>query len=424
VRSGSLFNACIAVATTLVLAGFARWALGDHRAAAWVALLWAVSPHAVAEPLEARPYGLLALLSLVFIRLLVGLLERQRAGVVHPALLAAVTAAGALTHFLFVVVAAGGAVFAAATTLRRVPRGAARLATVAGSLALGAALTWAAHPDFWLSIARQRSAALAFAAAEIPGRLAQVAYTFGGFAAHGAAARAIVACAALAVIGATAAVVFGARRTRLSLRERTVLALLAWLATVIVALYLAQVSPWHAMGPRYLSVVWPLLAFVPVWLFRALPPRAAGGVLAALCLVAAAGTGALVWRAHAARAAAPPQHALLAGADRVLVDSIARGVLPRVIPDLADASQVYAAPQAHMLAAPDEWAGAADVTSIYVSSGDYGNSGAGRAAVTARLGGQHVVTPVAGGLDGLAYAAVIAARGDDDPPRPAGTPRP
>jgi hypothetical protein len=385
--------------------------LGDDRAAAWVTLLWALSPHAVAEPLEARPYGLLALISLVFIRLLVGLLERDRAGPVRAALLCAVTAAGALTHFLFVLVAAGGAVFAAATALRRTPREVARLATIAGSLVLGAALAWAVHPDFWLSLARQRSAALAFVAAEIPGRLAQAAYALGGFQAHGAPGRAAAVLVALAVLVATAVVMFTAVRARRSFRERGVLALLAWLVTVIVALYLAQVSPWHAMGARYMSVVWPLLAFVPVWLVRALPPRAAGGALATLCLAAGLVTTALVWRAHAARAGVPSQHELLAGADRVLVDSIARGVLPRVIPDLPGAARVYAAPQSLMLAAPDDWAPAAGATTVYVSSGAYGNSGAGREAVTSRLGERHAVTPLAGGLDGLAYAAVAGARG-------------
>jgi hypothetical protein len=353
--------------------------------------------------LEARPYGLLALISLVFIRLLVGLLERDRAGPVRAALLCAVTAAGALTHFLFVLVAAGGAVFAAATALRRTPREVARLATIAGSLVLGAALAWAVHPDFWLSLARQRSAALAFVAAEIPGRLAQAAYALGGFQAHGAPGRAAAVLVALAVIVATAVVMFTAVRARRSFRERGVLALLAWLVTVIVALYLAQVSPWHAMGARYMSVVWPLLAFVPV------------------CLAAGLVTTAVVWRAHAARAGVPSQHELLAGADRVLVDSIARGVLPRVIPDLPGAARVYAAPQSLMLAAPDDWAPAAGATTVYVSSGAYGNSGAGREAVTSRLGERHAVTPLAGGLDGLAYAAVAGARGEGGRPRESGT---
>lgn len=130
-----------------------------------------------------------------------------------------------------------------------------------------------------------------------------------------------------------------------------IVGLLCWLGAANAALYLAFVSPAQAMTPKHLAALWPLCAFVPILALTALPLlRVAtlatyGGALAVSGAVAALGAF--------AGPAAPPSD--LADARRVVVPSVARGILPRVVLELPPDARVFAADQRHLLSNRRKW---------------------------------------------------------------------
>jgi hypothetical protein len=111
-----------------------------------------------------------------------------------------------------------------------------------------------------------------------------------------------------------------------------------------------MVSPPHAMGYRYLTLLWPLLAvLVTSLLWRSAPGRL---VASALCIALLAAS--LSWLWGAARKGAGP--VVVPDPRRpVLIDSAERGVLPPVLWHAAPQTRVFAASQRHLLEHPAVW---------------------------------------------------------------------
>jgi hypothetical protein len=142
---------------------------------------------------------------------------------------------------------------------------------------------------------------------------------------------------------------------------------------LVAALYIFQISPHHAMGAQYLMAVSPLLFVAGAEAFDNL----AGGrrwipalILALIAYQAA--YGGWTTRVDVRTAAAKRLPAALDSGSPILLDSVARGVLPTVLWHVEGSTLVYAAMQDDLLGSfPEIPADVQDL--VYVSDLRYGN---------------------------------------------------
>ena len=389
--TGVSLNIVLAALTGLALFGLARRVLGDPLQAAAVAGVWSFSPAAIRVFAEARQYELVALLAVLFVWQCVRFCDPPTRSPRRDALgLAALAAAGALTHFLFGLVVAAGIVLLA---VRLWPARRGLLAWGLASVGAGYAVFSLLHPEFVLSLRRARQQATEGASALVPGRIDATVDALAEFLVPPVLARgwvAPVACGLLAglllvaVGGGWRAVrrrpgggppASGSVRAAERLSPVAMALVFTGLATAHAVLFLSFLSPGGAMGFKHLSVLWPFAAFVPVLAIGALPQRArlpAGAVGGAL--LAAAGAAAALGH-HPPRGPAPA----LERADAVLIDNVARGVLPRIVWRLPDGTRVFAADQRRLLTDRRDWLeglrrGDVVVGGLPASDPRYGNS--------------------------------------------------
>jgi len=402
VWSGAAMNVFITLAMILVLYRFARYVLDERLGAAVVVFTWAVSPHIMEESLEARAYGLLAVFALLLVWRTIAVVESGRVRGRDMLVVALVTAAGSLTHYHFAIAAAGAALYAGYRLLPRLHDWA-PFARLMAAMAAGVALFAAAHPAFYHSFSTQQSQAQRFDPAALPARALKSVHALSDYFVHPHFGTAV----AVAVVLLVGVALSRALRRRGTLdgagddRARAVVFFFLWIAGAIVLLYLGFVSPVHAMGPKYLSMAWPFFVFVPVLAARHFSPRRVPAILVGLCVwqtAYASGAVALA-RYHAAND--PSQRAVLAGADRVVVDSVARGVLPRVLFNLSDTVPVYAGMQSYLLEHPAQWSDALDDGAVYVNHNGYGNSTEGRDEILRIVETRHAVSRARGDITGF-----------------------
>lgn len=417
VWTGAALNVPIALATLLALFLLARRVMADELLAAAVALTWAVSPSVIGVSGLARQYDLLALVSVLTVWQAIRFADREvslrwRDGV----FLGLTVAAGALTHYHFAVVLVGvglvvvvRTVVVARTVEARAARGsgvreaAARFGWFALACAAGAVLFWVAHPEFSASFVRQGVQAAATSAGTMRTRVYWAARTFLGFFGLEKAlvatvsanprllgmlvgwAKATGVATGLAVLAAAAAALMPVVRERyrkvlaaIGPDALSVLFVLVFNAGALVFLYLTFRSPEHAMRARYLAMVWPFMAFVPVLLTRrwdAWPALA----LAALLLLPTSAVD-----AFGARTAPSDGRVAIEGARRVVTDNLARGILPGFLLMVPDGAEVYAASQ-DTLAASDGWMTGLEVGDVLISKAHNERLKAGQDALVKKL---------------------------------------
>jgi hypothetical protein len=259
-----------------MLTGAGLYALGVRLlarpvAAALAVLVFAVNPRTLEASNQARPYQLYALVTVWFTFALVRDVQRSGQRGWRDALpIAAASCLGLLTHYQFVIVAlAGGVYHLAALGFRK---------CLAGSLGIAAGLLGSnlVHPTFRAMLGAKLPRVEEPRAAVSAGRVLNETGEFVSHALRGFAAQpmtrglAIVATAALLV--AVAAAVFVRWRAREPVDAR----FLVVPALIVVQMALLQrfgLTPAHVGGPRYLSVVQPLLALLPAYVVAAAPER-------------------------------------------------------------------------------------------------------------------------------------------------------
>lgn len=394
--TGAGLNILLSALGTLALFGLGLRVLADRLRAALVALTWAVSPAVVQVFAEARQYELLGLLTILFTWQGLRFAERpERARALDGVGVAVLAALGMLTHYHFALVILGvsGLLVVRRTPVRRLLGGAAALAG-------GAVLFLLAHPDFWRAFATQRAQAGGFVAGQFPGRFAQSAQTLSelllpsGLAATPARwvfAPLVMVTAVWLIValrGRSAGPDAGDHETA-SAGPRAMVGLFLWMAAATVGLFLAFVSHGLAMTPKYLAAVWPFAAFLPVLALLHLPARLRTSIAAAGAAALLVGAG---FSAAALHADEPPLDptGLLVGADRVVVENVARGIFPRMVEPMRPETRVYAATQRHLAAHEDEWAselerGGVLISELPVSDPRYGNTPAQGRRLRSRL---------------------------------------
>ena len=396
--AGPALNTIIAALTALALFGLARRLLHSRAQAAAVSFTWLVSPAVLPISLEARQYDLLALCSVLLVWQILRISDTTR-----PAwrrdfgLLALITLAGTLTHYQFALIAAGALCFLA---LRLARKKLTRLLWGVGAVAAGYLVFVQLQPDFYLSLARQQSQLMPFELREFPLRLLAVCEGLAGFLLPASLTR-LPALAVIFALGLAACLSFLPWRA-LRLRGEKVLTLsfageraayffFIWIAGAILLLYLAGLSPAAAMGRKYLAAAWPFLAFIPVSVARCFgnSQRLALALFCALLLIAG---GVNLAQALAGGNATLVPPAEVTRADTLLVDSVARGVLPRIVWYLPPETTVFAAPQSFLLQHQSRWLDRLQ-DGAYVGVSIYGGAPAGQAQIVKSLSQQRRVLP-------------------------------
>jgi hypothetical protein len=296
-----------------------------------------------------------------------------------------------LTHYHFVVPLFFVSLLAAVQLGRR--RTWFPLAGMAATLCLAGAVFFVAHPDFVQSFARQQEWAPAFHWTDVPYRIARCA---AALLAPFSVARIQPATmldkgffVVVAVLAGVVVVWLARGRTKNTTARLDRLLSVEWLPTLTMAatalvvcmLYVAHFSPRTAMGARYLALVAPCL-FVAAgqsigWLRQKGARFAAALPVTLLCWMMAVGT--ISATRHALWVDGHDTNPLRVEGASLILDSTARGVLPRFLWHADPASPVYAAMQTDLLGRfPDL---PPEGTLIYVSEPNYGNTYGRRMAV-------------------------------------------
>jgi hypothetical protein len=380
-------------------------------------------------------------------------------------LLGLMTAAGTLAHYHFplVVVAAVGLLVLRRRRLwhgrgpgglgdrQACGHGTARLARIGASIAVGGALFLAVHPRFWQSLLQAREQTQPFELSAIVPRLESTVLCYSTFFVSTRYNAWIVhkylpLVAAGLIFGVIAAGLlvwrgglsaFGLERTSQSdardkgARPGGMLYFLLTMAIANAGLYLVGLSPKHAMGAMYLAMVWPFLAFLPVVVLRELGRLRVPLLLLWCCGMAASG-GISVDRLVSGWRGLPDPGPVLQAAPAVLVDNLARGVLPCVAWHVPGDRLMLAGSQAYLLKHGDLCLAGLRAGGVYVSDESYGNTPGGRAALLRLLSSQTRLRPVTKGIFGLGQVEVVepaesglpADQAGDDPSEPGNEPGP
>ncbi len=363
--TGPSLNLLIDILTGAALFGFARRLLRDPVAAALVVLVWSVSPAVRMSSSMARMYSLEALFCVLFLWLVVQTTDRQRPPSrprLTAVLLALATAAGMLTQYQFLFVVVGGLVFVVLMLGRSDRR---RCSRALLSMAVGLVLVVLVEPWVFAQFRRQSDKRLwPLSKSLLHDKITDTVGTFLNFFGldkpwlRPAVDRSLPFWVLLAVavcIAGLLALALPRSRRWLARRDWTggwlALVFLVWIAGTIIAQNLAFLSQPRILSARYLAVAWPLLAFVPVLVSRALLPRRPFVLAAVFCLAVTVPLSLAPVNIAASSGPLPK----LASAHRVVIDVPAPGALPLVLWYPPKDALAYADNSADLRARPAAW---------------------------------------------------------------------
>ena len=418
--TGPSLNILISIIAIPLLYALAYSILKNPIEAAVVAFVWALSPTVMQVSCQARQYDLLALCTILLILQIVRCADTTRDFQSREFILLSIsTAAGVLTHYHFSIIIFGGALFLIARLIKKNIR---RLASGIVSIAAGLFLFFLIHPHFFISARSQMAQAQAFGYAEIIPRLKAIVLTFGTFFWHGVPfiyiySRAIIykyiyPLFSIVLIAGLSIIYFKTRPGIADHSRKTdhtgyyVLYFFLWTAGIIVLSYICFLSPKHAMGPRYLIMAWPFFAFFPVLVIRFLGNFKAALMICLCFLQTLFGSLDMLYLNYP-DSRRPEQSALLRDSDMILVDNVARGVLPGIFWHIPDDKLIFAADQRYLLDHREIWQSELGPRSIYVSVLLYGNSMKQQQEILDIIRQEHRTISTSGGIWGLGNVFII-----------------
>jgi hypothetical protein len=414
-RTGALIDMPVTVLAVLALYALARTAGMRADRAALVALVWGVSMGAVTASWDARQYGLFTLLGVLFAwMLLLNLDERDGARPLRAVGLAAVTAAGMLTHYYFATVISSGLL--AVLIVRAAPHRR-RLAQIGLSVLAGALAMMVVHPGFMRSVLMGDEIAGTLGRDTLAHRLYVLGWTTGQFVT--VSRRFAAAAVALVIAGLIVALIARAdlrawlaaawREAGLSLR---VLLLTGGLLMVTTWVFLFKLSPPVANAARYMAPVWPFVALAAVYLLD----RVAGGrrrwLLAALPLLLIAMTTMAAVRNQGGPFRPMIPTDLLAAAERAVTDTAMRGAVVRLALLAPPEMLIFSAPQERLIDRPEEWLPELERGDLVVSQIVRGNTSERRLRLEELLAEEYEFAMVIGTSSSDDHLVVYEVRGE------------
>jgi len=372
ISSGPLLNVALFVPSVFTLFYLARYCLKNSMEAALVALIWSASPAVIRISFISRNYSLLVLLSIIFVREILKFSDVTEKIKWPDYFLLFITAgAGMLTHYHFLLLMAGAVLF---IILRLFKKNKRRLATALSLIGLGCLLLVLLHPDFYLSFLLEQSRDHSVQYRGFFPRMNKVASAFFDFIIGNRVIQGGLMIIFIAIIipfliirvkdrGRWIKATDGNHFTGLS-----IIYFLVWTGGTITLLYLIGVTSLQQMGKRYLSMVYPFLAFVPVMFFRFFG-RAKVIVSTCFCVLIFISSGMMVWRYNNSQKQIFDPEALLCESQKVLIDNDSRLFIPPLLPYIPDDIHLFVASQDFLLTHRKDWMNDLGKSSVYISRG-------------------------------------------------------
>jgi hypothetical protein len=364
VWTGPVLNSLIAVLTIAFLFATTKTLFQRSAEGLLVALTYAFSPSVLLISQEARQYDLLALLTILFLWIM--LKVARGAGDSRPSmllLLATVVGLGSSIHHQFAFPVLGALLLVVYRWWQIRER---TFAIVAGTVLVGYVAARILHP---LSTTATRLPSLQAVWDELPYRSSQVLLAYSTF------YYVLVPFLILLLIMVVARGKEGAGRASIHLELGETFGpvpfLLLVTAGAVSTMYLSTLSPAHAMGPpKYLSMVWPLISVVPVYLLRLVRYRAS----VALYLVLVPLLIGLVFPLQMRMYTLPDPAPALSEHSLVVVDNPARGVFLQLAWNLPEEMPVIVAWQDTLLSQQSVWLEDLQPGTLYISGLSFQNS--------------------------------------------------
>lgn len=351
--TGILLNVLLQLCTLFVLHRLALRVSGRHDTAAFAALIWTINPASAMVSLHARPYELLALITVSYLLFFYQwTVKRNTANVLGMVLSGAL---GMLTHYSFLYVM-GSAVLYALLKWRQL--GLRNL--VAGLLApaLSFGIMTLVHPCYADSFVLQQARRQAFGIAELPARILKSGLSLLQFAMPALsfkqpafpATLLILLCIMLA--GMLIVLVLFRNTLREawnSLRQLTFkhaffaqrtqlpVLLFVFLGAAVLLPYLFFITPFHAMGGQYLVYLYPLMALLCALFAERLSVHFRALVMSYMALGSACVFASLLYWNQASYANLIQQ---VREHELIVVTNTDRRAFPRFIPYLEDHQQI------------------------------------------------------------------------------------
>lgn len=366
---GPLINVFLDSLSAWLLYGIGKRVFSSETAALSAVFLWLMSPAVIAASWEARSYPLLALLALWALRVTLDVAEQARLPFRRLVELGLVTALGLLTHHYFLIWTSG-CLLVLTWSKRHTPR---HVLGIWSAGLVGIALFVLLFPWSLTSVASRASTLSGHGIEE---RIVKTAGALSGFVTQYARLSGPSGYAmAAAFVGVGLVLLISRRQTPPEAEAagaktlRSVVGFMGlWVAAGVSGSYILGFAPVHAMGNKYLSLVWPFAALGMTALFarsiRYVPLVALGAVVSLSGLEFA--TREARW--------GPGNDALLRSVDDVIIDTVHPGIMLRTTFYLSPAQRVLAADQrflidnAHLVSARR-----AD-TALFLASRSYRNT--------------------------------------------------
>jgi len=388
--AGPGLNLALSVVSFFVLFLLARALTRDGTLAAVAAAVWFLSPAAIETTSIARQYELFGLLC---IALCWATLRCLKAGSISWRLgmfTAFLTGAGALTHHYFALPASGCGLVLVYDAWKR--RDSGSFMRVVAAFCGGYLLLAVLHPDFLVALMQRTTEPAAFNSGALSLRLKLLGYTFSSFAwGWRVITWPIVLLLAMVAVAPPIVRMRAGRPSEPRRMPRFAWSMLfvgGWCAVTGAGLYAGFVSPLTAMGPRYLSFVWPAMALFVALVYR-LGLRADDRWMVVLCALQFAYGALDVQRAGAEQTGLAGMQPIMDKCDAVVLDNVARGILPTIVWHLDPDKPVFAARQSRLLANVDAWRARFTERSVLVSEMLYADSPRMRDRVIARIEEKH-----------------------------------
>ncbi len=380
--TGPTLNLLIFAISTVALFILARRMLKNEDEAVIVSLIWAVSPALSSVTLVARQYELLGLCIILFIWAISSYADTEQPfSWIKWALLTISVMVGALTHFHFALVVVGATLIFLLKLFRSNSQ---RFLRGIFGIAIGYLLFFALHPDFLTSfkqVARrqQLESQQYWTIIDFLRRVYATSFTYTRFFVHGSVFQVALFCLFVS---------FSIWLTWLFLRNKNSLIIIIqqtnltgietiylylWMMGVTVFLYLTLLSPLNAMSSRHMIVVWPFLAFVPLFLLRFFADGKKWGQWAVVVVVFLSSSANLYAAIqHSSNEFNQADNNIVY--DRVVVDTVNDGILPRILLQLPDETLLFAADQSYLIEHTNEWIPQLTQSSSYVADLSYTNT--------------------------------------------------
>lgn len=408
-----VLNIFLAILTALSLFILACYTLNNSVEAALVVFIWYLSWSVVTVSLIIRHYDLFVLIVVLFVGQIIKSVDLARQFKIREfSLLAVLTAAIALTHYLFLLVVAGGIVF---SIVKLIKKNKPRLMREFASLGTGCIMFFVLHSHFYLAFPYQQAYTQPFSYGEFIYRIKIAVFSLMNFWGVDHLKRAehigFFFGAGLIILlffwfKKRPKVIDYIRKTNFT--GFYILYFFLWIAGATVLLYISFLtSRWHMGRPRYLSAAWPFYAFLPIFLLRFCGKfRVFLTVLLCFILLALGCQKTRNYINYSNKMFNPIP--LLENSDRVVIDNLKRGVLPCLFWHIPDDKLIFAASQDYLLSHPNLWLSDLSNRSIYISSHLGYESAPDRVReILALINQKYNIVQVKGGIWGQGDAFII-----------------